>query len=104
MFSAVNYLIFSEYTAKLVISGLIGAYTAYYFLAARSVSVIFRNLSLYFQPPVLYGRSKKLLNFFRSHVPFLSEIYSPFVFGFTGRIQTVLRPIFHRTDKVDYEE
>ncbi|KAM3177478.1 hypothetical protein ACTXT7_004455 [Hymenolepis weldensis] len=83
--------IVGEYTAKLVTFGLIGAYTAYYFLAARS-------------PPVLYGRSKKLLNFFRSHVPFLNEIYSPFVFGFTGRIQTVLRPIFHRTDKVDYEE
>ncbi|KAM7534265.1 hypothetical protein Aperf_G00000105135 [Anoplocephala perfoliata] len=91
MLSTVGFFSFSEYIERLLILGLIGVYTVYYFLAARS-------------PPALYGRSRKLLNFFRSHVPFLQEIYSPFVFGFTGRVQTVLRELFYRPLKCDYQE
>ncbi|CDS35487.1 Alpha [Echinococcus multilocularis] len=55
-------------------------------------------------PPVLYGHSRKLVDFFHSYVPSLNEVYSPFVFGFTGRVQTILRPIFHRVEKLDYEK
>ncbi|CDS35489.1 Alpha [Echinococcus multilocularis] len=86
-----DYFTFDEHSVKYIISGLLGAYTAYYIFAARS-------------PPVLYGHSRKLVDFFCSYVPFLSEVYSPFVFGFTGRVQTILRPIFHRAEKCNYEE
>ncbi|KAL5968721.1 Phospholipase ABHD3 [Taenia solium] len=91
MLSLADYFIGDEYSVKFIISGLLGAYTAYYFFAARS-------------PPALYGHSRELVNFFRSFVPFLNEVYSPFVFGFTGRVQTILRPIFHRAEKCNYEE
>ncbi|VDL92520.1 unnamed protein product [Schistocephalus solidus] len=32
------------------------------------------------------------------------EVYTPFIWGFTGRIQTLLRPVFKRARKVNYEE
>ncbi|VDM33828.1 unnamed protein product [Hydatigera taeniaeformis] len=44
------------------------------------------------------------MDFFRSHVPFLSEVYSPFVFGYTGRVQTILGSIFHRAERCNYDE
>ncbi|KAH9279418.1 Abhydrolase domain-containing protein 1 [Echinococcus granulosus] len=89
--SLCDYFITNACNAKLLISSLIGAYVAYYFFVARS-------------SPVLYGHSRKLVDFFHSYVPFLNEVYSPFVFGFTGRVQTILRPIFHRVEKVNYEK
>ena len=52
----------------------------------------------------MHGHSKALLKFFRSHVPFLSEVYSPFVFGFTGRVQTVLGLLFRKGMKYTFEE
>nr|CDS24820.1 abhydrolase domain containing protein 3 [Echinococcus granulosus] len=89
--SLCDYFITNACNAKFLISSLIGAYVAYYFFVARS-------------SPVLYGHSRKLVDFFHSYVPFLNEVYSPFVFGFTGRVQTILRPIFHRVEKLNYEE
>ncbi|EUB57654.1 Abhydrolase domain-containing protein 3 [Echinococcus granulosus] len=89
--SLCDYFITNACNAKFLISSLIGAYVAYYFFVARS-------------SPVLYGHSRKLVDFFHSYVPFLNEVYSPFVFGFTGRVQTILRPIFHRVEKVNYEK
>ncbi|KAL5968720.1 Phospholipase ABHD3 [Taenia solium] len=86
-----DYFVADACNASLLISSLLGAYITYYFLAVRS-------------PPVVHGHSRKLVDFFRSHVPFLNEVYSPFVFGFTGRVQTILRPIFHRVEKCNYEE
>nr|CDS24821.1 abhydrolase domain containing 3 [Echinococcus granulosus] len=79
--SLCDYFITNACNAKFLISSLIGAYS-----------------------PVLYGHSRKLVDFFHSYVPFLNEVYSPFVFGFTGRVQTILRPIFHRVEKLNYEE
>ncbi|VDL42356.1 unnamed protein product [Hymenolepis diminuta] len=84
-------VLFGEGALKYLIPSLIGAYTVYYIFAARS-------------PPVLYGSSKMLLNFFQSHVPFVNEVYSPFVFGFTGRVQTILRALLFSTEKCSYEE
>ncbi|CDS35490.1 Alpha [Echinococcus multilocularis] len=86
-----DYFMTNACNAKFLIVSLIGAYVAYYFFVARS-------------PPVLYGHSRKLVDFFYSYVPSLNEVYSPFVFGFTGRVQTILRPIFHRVEKLDYEK
>ncbi|VDD74561.1 unnamed protein product [Mesocestoides corti] len=68
MFSLSDYSLIDAYTGKLLISCLVGAYTAYYWISARS------------------------------------EVYSPFVFGFTGRVQTILRPIFHRCRKLNYDD
>ena len=96
--------IICEYSAKFLFPAIIGAHAAYYFFFARSVFLKGHIINLFVKTPVVHGHSQTLLKFFNTHVPFLNEAYSPFVFGFTGRFQTVLRSLFRQGIKCNYEE
>lgn len=65
------------------------AYLAYYFHAGRG-------------RPTVVAREGKLSNFFRKNCPALTEIFYPTVWGFTGRVQTIVRLVLKKRFKLSY--
>ncbi|BHF84156.1 Phospholipase abhd3 [Sparganum proliferum] len=52
----------------------------------------------------MYARPSKISGFFKDHLQFVRDVHTPFVWGFTGRVQTLLRPLFNTVSKLIYEE
>nr|VZI19470.1 unnamed protein product [Spirometra erinaceieuropaei] len=80
-----------QLSSKVLFPFIIGVYTMYYLLSARS-------------HPRMYARPSKISGFFKNHLQFVRDVHTPFVWGFTGRVQTLLRPLFNTVSKPIYEE
>ncbi|KAL7054845.1 hypothetical protein AAHC03_024314 [Spirometra sp. Aus1] len=77
---------FEDLSSRVIIPFVLGIYAVYYLR------------------PKVYARPSKLSYFFTKHMESVREVYTPFIWGFTGRMQTLLRPLFKRVPKLKYEE